>query len=115
MTTIRWCDDGDEDSSGDEENDDKDSSTAKTKSQSVNNRKRIANRGYGVSRGLDFQKSFLVNIELPPNPQSYAQSHTHTYTGYTYLEGPRQVLHCPDAVMIKGETFDEWFQLWMDW
>lgn len=29
--------------------------------------------GYGVSRGLDFRNvSFVVNVDLPPNPRSYA-------------------------------------------
>jgi ATP-dependent RNA helicase DDX56/DBP9 len=36
-------------------------------------RSRQQDEGYGVSRGLDFRNvSFVVNVDLPPNPQSYA-------------------------------------------
>lgn len=35
--------------------------------------KRTPDAGYGVSRGLDFRNvSFVVNVDLPPNPRSYA-------------------------------------------
>lgn len=71
---------GDEDDSDDnhnlaedEANDGKDSSSSTTKSVSVNKSKRIVDSGYGVSRGLDFRNvSFVVNVDLPPNPRSYA-------------------------------------------
>ena len=64
----------DDDLSDDEANDDKDSNTAtNSKSSSTNKSKRIIDRGYGVSRGLDFRNvSFVVNVDVPPNPRSYA-------------------------------------------
>ena len=55
--------------------DDEDNSDQKlsTRAPAVNKSKRIVDSGYGVSRGLDFRNvSFVVNVDLPPNPRSYA-------------------------------------------
>ena len=60
--------DGDDDDD-DDEGDDSDQEEAKT-ARPKGKRKKDA--GYGVSRGLDFRNvSFVVNVDLPPNPRSY--------------------------------------------
>lgn len=45
----------------------------KTSSKSKNkHKKRKKDEEYGVSRGVDFQRvAFVVNVDFPPNPQSY--------------------------------------------
>jgi ATP-dependent RNA helicase DDX56/DBP9 len=68
-------DDGDNDDDPRENEDEsvKEMSSAKIKASAINKSKRIVDSGYGVSRGLDFRNvSFVVNVDLPPNPRSYA-------------------------------------------
>lgn len=49
----------------DDDNDDK-------KKQKKSNKRRKRDGEYGVSRGLDFRGvSFVVNVDLPPSPESY--------------------------------------------
>jgi ATP-dependent RNA helicase DDX56/DBP9 len=63
----------DDDIDGDGNNDHRDVSVNTKPSTTPNKSKRIVDSGYGVSRGLDFRNvSFVVNVDLPPNPRSYA-------------------------------------------
>ena len=61
------------DNNEDNKNDKELSKASTTTTTNVNKSKRIVDSGYGVSRGLDFRNvSFVVNVDLPPNPRSYA-------------------------------------------
>ena len=66
-------DDDDRDSNDLSDDEDNGDQKLSTRAPAVNKSKRIVDSGYGVSRGLDFRNvSFVVNVDLPPNPRSYA-------------------------------------------
>jgi len=55
-----------------DDDDDNDSDTEENAASKPKS-KRKTDAGYGVSRGLDFRNvSFVVNVDLPPNPKSYS-------------------------------------------